>query len=229
MGVTAVSGDDLADSTIYFGVTTWSPWSTPNEVGINVLIDVDGDGKDDYQLFNYDASLYGEFWSGTAYRSRLLDLRTYSGSPQGPLNAVDPVQFDNGLFFSSALVLPVRAGDLGLSAEHARFAFHLYTTSIDSQDTSVVVIDETPTLYYDVARPALRFTLGGDAAPLVRDAPQTQIEVQLDPIAQALTPAAGVLILHHHNAASAQASLVDIDYRWPTNVYLPVIGREPPR
>ncbi len=226
VGVSAMSeGEDLADSTIYFGVTTWSPWSTPNEIGVNVLIDVDGDGEDDYQLFNYDADLYGEFWTGTAYRSRLLDLRTYSGSPEGPLNAVDPVQFDNGLFFSSALVLSVRAGDLGLSAEHGRFAFHLYTTSIDSQDSSVAVIDQTPMLYYDVARPALRFTLAGDAAPLVRDAPQTQIAVQFDPLAQALTPAAGVLILHHHNAAGAQASLVDISYRWPTSVYLPIIGR----
>ena len=78
---------------------------------------------------------------------------------------------------------------------------------------------------YDVLKPALRFAPPADTAPLWRDESATGIAVRLDPEGQASAPAAGVLILHHHNAAADQASLVAVNYRWPANLYLPAIRR----
>jgi hypothetical protein len=217
--------ENVADATIYFGVTTWAPWSTPNEIAINVLIDSDEDGVDDYRLYNFDANVFNGLWFGPSYTGMLQDLRTFEGHTQGPLNGMRPARFDSGIFFRSALVLPLKARDLGLPAGQSRIAFHIETSSIDVDGGAVAVIDRTPTLYFDVRQPALRFSAPGDTAPLWRDEPQTQIQVRLDPDAQARTPAAGVLILHHHNGAAAQASIVTIDYRWPANLYLPLVGR----
>jgi hypothetical protein len=218
-------GQVVSDETIYFGIVTWSPWSTPNEIRINVLIDTDADGTDDFRLYNLDAAAYGGLWFGPAYVSRLQNLDTLESWIQGPLNGVSASRFDANLFFQSALVLPVSAADLGLSAEQSRFAFHVETSSADLAGYGVTMIDRTPVLYYDVQEPALHFTPPADTAPLWRDAPQTRIQIRLDPVGQARTPAAGVLILHHHNAAGDQVSLVNISYRWPANLYLPVIKR----
>ena len=87
------------------------------------------------------------------------------------------------------------------------------------------MIDRTPWMVYDVQRPALHFDLPGSMHPLVRDETQTTIGVRLNPTAQVLTPAAGVLIIHHHNAGDDGASLITIDYRLPVNLYLPIIRR----
>jgi hypothetical protein len=118
VGVAAQWPDDMAAdvdaATIYFGVATWAPWSTPNEIGVSVLIDTDADGVDDYRLFNFDAG--GGLWFGPAYASQLQNLRTFESRMQGPLNGMRPSRFDSGLFFQSALVLPLNAGDLRLSA-----------------------------------------------------------------------------------------------------------------
>ena len=216
---------NVEDVTISFGVAMWEPWSTPNEVRVNVLIDTNLDGVDDYRLYNFDAAIYGGLWFGPSYVSRLQDLYSYASWNQGPLNGGEPTLYDSGLFFRSALVLPVSASDLGLSAGQSHFAFHIETTSIDLASDSVTVIDRTPRLYYDMQTPALHFNLPGDLAPLVRDEAQTRIGVRLDPAGQVRAPAAGVLLLHHHNGAGDQASIVTVDYRLPVNLFLPVVRR----
>lgn len=216
---------DVADNTIYFGVTTWAPWSTPGEIEIDVWIDVDEDGDHDYLLYNTATAELSGFWPGPAYASRLLNLRTYEVTTQEPLNGISPNRYDSALFFQSALVLAVNAGDLGLSAAQSRFAFRITTDSKDVTSGVLQVIDRTPVMTYDVGAPALRFVPPDDTAPLWPDAPSTAIQVTMDPASQARSPAAGVLILHHHNAPTAQASLVSINYRWPVNVHLPVIKR----
>lgn len=227
VGVTAVRNAEkpasVEDSTLYFGIATWAPWSTPGEIEVNILIDSNGDGSDDFRLYNADLGQFGGSWSGGTYVSRLQSLRTFETWIEGPLNVAPAERYDSGLFFGSTLVLPVHSRDLNLTAQQSRIAFHMETDSIDLDSDTVAVVDRTPVLYYDVQQPALQFALPAETAPLVRDRSQTRFEIRLDPAGQLRTPATGVLLLHHHNSPASAASVVDLDYRWPVTVYLPVI------
>ena len=40
------------DSRIYFGISTWANWSTPNEITVSILVDVNHDGRYEYRLVN---------------------------------------------------------------------------------------------------------------------------------------------------------------------------------
>ena len=56
VGVTsdAAMGGEVAspDARVYFGVTMWANWSTPNEIAVNILLDTNNDGKYEYRLAN---------------------------------------------------------------------------------------------------------------------------------------------------------------------------------
>ncbi len=54
VGVTSsysVTGD-LSQTLLYFGLSSYGPWSTPNEVEFQIYIDADRDGTDDFVLVN---------------------------------------------------------------------------------------------------------------------------------------------------------------------------------
>ncbi|MCB0158548.1 MAG: S8 family serine peptidase, partial [Caldilineaceae bacterium] len=48
----------IANHRLYMGLTTYGAWTSPNEVRMDIFIDTDEDGVDDYRLFNADALGY---------------------------------------------------------------------------------------------------------------------------------------------------------------------------
>lgn len=98
-------------------------------------------------------AIYGGLWFGPGYVSRLRPCAPMSHRSRAHFNSSQPALYDSGLFFRSALILPVSAGDLGLTTSQSRFAFYIETTSIDLASSSVRSIDRTPWMYYDVQSP----------------------------------------------------------------------------
>jgi hypothetical protein len=212
------------DSRIYFGVATWASWSTPSEVKINVLLDTDGNGEFDYRLVNGTptAPLFAAGPAGPLV-SELYDISSGQLIAQQPLNGVPPTSFDTNPFFSNVMVLPVKAADIGLGASGGNINFLVQTTSTDTVDSAGEYVDVSPTMHFDPARPALLFSPPNAAAPAYLDQAQTAIEVEAHQAGYPRNPPAGVLILHHHARSDSHTSTVNINYRWPVTVYLPLI------
>ncbi len=142
---------NVAENTIYFGIAMHAPWSTPNEVEIDIFLDVDMDGADDFRVFNANEADYaGGNGVSDAFVSVVEDLRTKVRTIQGPLNVLSPSSYDTHLFFSSAMILAVQARTVGLADGHSHFNYYVRTYSEDLGTTRDDVIDVTPVLSYDL-------------------------------------------------------------------------------
>jgi subtilisin family serine protease len=214
---------------LYFGVTTWADWSTPNEVRVNVLLDTDRDGEYDFRLANGTpiAPVIGAGPVGPLI-AELYDLSTGEAIAQEPLNGVSPAAYDTNAFFNNVMVLPVRIADLGPGAGTGDIAFMLQTTSLDAVAEAGSYIDRSPVLHYNPARPALTFSAPTAAAQTYLDQPRAQVAITAHGVNYPFNPPGGVLVLHHHNERGARAEVILLDYRWPAAAYLPIIGRGAP-
>ena len=78
IGVTSnvASVTDFSDATIYFGIATAADWATLNSLEIGVLIDVDRDGADDYNLFTWNTGGAAGDASTDTFLAALRDLET---------------------------------------------------------------------------------------------------------------------------------------------------------
>ena len=229
VGVTSnypTQGAAVADSTIYFGVATHGAWSSPNEVEFDFYIDVDGDGNDDYRLFNSNREGYAsDYIVSDAFVSVLEELATGEMSVQGPLNGVSPERYDPGLFLSSVMVLPVSAAALGLTNAQPSFNYTVKSFSTDLGYQKEDLVDSTGALFYDVTNAALLLPGGKEGAPLYEDLPGNSIALQLNPAGYAAHPPQGLLLLHHHNAAELKTEVLAVQYSWPFQLFLPIIER----
>jgi hypothetical protein len=222
----AVPTHKLSDSTLFFGLATYAPWSTPSEVAFNIYIDVDRDKTNDYRLYNSDSIGYANASVRTdAFVSVVENLHTGLKTIQGPLNAVAADRNDSGLLFGSVMVLPAHASALGLNGTTGAFSYYVETSSGDISETKDTTVDRTPVLRFDAASPTLDLTGGAFSGVLREDQPGLAIPVRLSVPAYAAAPAAGVLLLHHNNRAGEQAEVVDVHFQWPYQVNMPVIGR----
>jgi hypothetical protein len=225
LGAAAAPGEER----LYFGVTTWGDWTTPNEVRINILLDTDDDPEFDYRLVNGTpiAPVIGAGPVGP-FIAELFDLATGESAGQEPLNGVSPSAYDTNPFFNNGMVLPVRAALLGLGAGGGDVAFVVQTTSSDAVAADGSTVDRSPLLHYNPARPALTFSAPMAAAQAYRDQPGGQIAVTAHGANYPYNPPGGILVLHHHNGRGARAEVIAVDYRWPAAAYLPIIGRGAP-
>ena len=106
--------DDLSDSFLSFGVSSYGPWRTPaSYTEFDVKLDTNGDTVPDAVVYNTRVTTTDDY---DYFLAELVDLR--DGSPtEGEvlddelINGVDG-SFDTNLFNSDSLVLPVWVGAL---------------------------------------------------------------------------------------------------------------------
>jgi hypothetical protein len=214
------------DARMYFGITTWANWSSPNEIAVSIMLDMNNDGIYEYRVANGTPTvpIFGSGPVGPLV-SELYDMATGRVVSQQPLNGVSTALFDSNPFFGNTMILPVKLADLGLNTAGSSFKFYVDTLSADALKSQAGNVDVSPVLTYDPARPALQFSVPNAAAPLYLDRPDTAVEVALDPWAYAINPPAGVLVIHNHNASGAHAEVAGVSYRWPFAGFLPFIGQ----
>jgi subtilisin family serine protease len=141
---------NLATTRIYFGLATYAPWSTPNEVQVRVYIDSNRDGVDDYVLLNTNSgwvsdraptdvffnSLYQIRPDGTFVKPPLSSLWETFQAPGGA-QQLNVAPFNSSVMFQMAILR-----DLGLPADPANaaspkgpppssFCYHVETRSRD--------------------------------------------------------------------------------------------------
>lgn len=171
IGAGSVAGEDgYADGLMWFGIATWGDWATIGNTTIPYVdMDVDGDGRADYEVFVQNIA-------GTDLLEALLvDLRT--GAPV----SIIPANFasgdvDTNVFDSNVLLIPVDPAAIGVTNAATSFPvtyqvgmFSAYTGEdvdasgairYDVADPDVVV---SSPLYVD-ARGTIGYTLGSSAA-----------------------------------------------------------------
>lgn len=194
------AGHGLAETSIWFGIATWADWASPNTATVQVRLDTNRDGTDDYSL---TSSWTGGSTPNDVFSVALCKLST--GACNGYyLNGVDASVRDTALFGTNVMVLPVLPGWLGLTAGASRFSYRVVTAA-----------DSTATLSYDPAHPG--FSFGGTnflgattTQPLYADLSGQVIPVQYNRADYVANASSGLLLLHHFNTAGNRAQVVTV-------------------
>ena len=219
---------DVAGATVVFGVATHAPWMTPNELTINIWVDSDMDGDDDYRIFNTTQdSLVNPNRKSDAFLVGVEEISGDGATGVTALNGLSPDEGDSYLLNTNVMLLPVPASALGLRNGASRFRYRVTTFSNDLGDTDDKQVDGTPSSTFDPAAPALALTgsQAGDNPLTYPDRPGTDIAVRLDPTTFFRDPTAGVLLIHHQNANGERTETIAVSYAWPRQYYLPLAGK----
>jgi subtilisin family serine protease len=187
-------GKGLADSTVFFGVAANTPWSDPLSAPVDILIDVNRDGTNDYEL------TVDELGPGSDLFAAALCKVNTSDCHYAPVNGPMPSLIDTAPYNTDVLVLPVRVTWLGLPSGSSAIRYSLSGTG-------------TPVHTFDVANPGLVFGgtgyLGAPATqPLYQDLDGQTIQIDYRQASYKANAALGVLLLHHHNAAGSRAQVL---------------------
>jgi hypothetical protein len=220
-GGTAATSEPM----LFFGVATYAPWSTPNEVTVEVYLDTNRNGTDDYRLYNTDivrTSSRSQYSDG--FVSVLEELATGQKRVQAPLNNMPANQFDSGLYFSTVMVLPVRLGALKLAPASLTGGIIDYRVETYSADRAGK-IDVTPVLQVQSATPALHIGHNQPTRPFLVALPGESMQATLDLHAYGENVPEGLLLLHHHNRTDRQAQATPMRVVWPSVIGLPMIGK----
>ncbi len=218
----------IADATIYFALATYAPWSTPNEVLFQVLIDRNEDGQPDALLVNSNVERFSTNRSDNdAYVTVFYDLVKGERSLAEPLNGVDMATLDTLPLFSSTMVLGVKAAMLGLSEQNSGFTYRVVTTSNDLFSREDMIVEETAERHFDLRGQPYFFAPGSTGAlveSLSGPAPFA-LQMILDPISFMAAGKPRLLLLHHRGAPDDRAETPDARYTWPHQVHMPLVAR----
>jgi subtilisin family serine protease len=216
----------VQDALLHFGVATHEPWSSPNLVRFDVLMDIDGDGAADFRLFNSSREGYmTDALIGDSFVSVLENLRTGRRVIQLPLNGAGPGDLDTRPFQSRVMVLSVRVTDLGLPTGQNVFSYTIKSYHRALGDGTGDVIDRTPPRQFDLAHPALDVTHGGSHALLIDDRDGAGLSLRLDATGYAQQRPGGLLFFHHHNRVEEQVEVINVHFAWPATLSLPFLAR----
>jgi subtilisin family serine protease len=244
---------NISGTVIFFGLSTYAPWSTPNEVQFRVYFDTNFDGIDDHVLVNRSQS--GPTDTNDAFVSVLYKILpdgslqpTFWMSPWGTFRppTIQP-GFDMAPFNTSVMLQAVLVRFLELQPGQASFRYRLETRARDrSFFTSAV--DRVPELdpaghvqwlQYDINQTAIApinvVTPIIPLRPIFLDVDGGQMTGAVNTAVLSTRPSTRMLVLHLHNQPSAQAEIVDVrssaafvETRLSTSrVFLPVVVRTP--
>jgi uncharacterized repeat protein (TIGR01451 family) len=197
VGVTSDYAGVMAETTVYFAVSTYGPWGSPNELTVEVLVDSDLDGIADRVVLNTDKGRYvGEepndvFLSVTC---ELPDRVVCNEYP--PLNVHGAGLVDTEPFVTNVMVLSAPALALGLFNESARFDWSVRTFNAYGQR-----VDALPPMTFDPKTPCLEFgPSAGWFPPYFDDLAGGTLTFVTNGAACLGSGARGALLIHHHNA-----------------------------
>jgi subtilisin family serine protease len=213
----------VAETLLIFGIATHAEWSTPNEISFKIRFDVNGDGLTDYILRTTSVGAFQRFGATDEFITVLEDLAAGKVRATYFLNIVSAAEYNTAPFNNNVLLMAVKVADLGLADGHTRFNY-IVSSYTRGKTSSEMLIDYSPLLTYDIARPGL--TVHGKSVgevPIYFDLPGTELSVHFDREAFYRNRSKGLLLLHHHNELRHRSEVIAIHYRWP--LYLPEIFR----
>jgi subtilisin family serine protease len=185
-----------ANPVVVFAVNTFKKWSSGFNVEFDIYLDSNGDGVDDYVIFNVDQGLLTTGTRNGVHLAVIANLTT------GALSANYTVWAPTD---SSTMLLPVNASSIGLSAGNPRLSYAVFSFDLTSDAEDAFV----GSARYNAFAPAITT---GD---FVTVAPNATVDVPLtvNSTEWAITPARGVMIVSQDNkSGQPEAKLLGANF-----------------
>jgi uncharacterized repeat protein (TIGR01451 family) len=217
LGITSdyLTQSSASTSTLYFGLSTYGNWTSPQRSRFVVEIDTNQDGVVDGELYN--SSLDGDTFV-SVYRT----VASNTSIVAGRLNEFSPLSIDTRLFNTNMMVLPVDLTMLGFAVNDLDFQYRVKSY------IGGVLVDQVPATGFDsynIASPIYSFNdlTGSSSGPYpkiptwgaLNDAP-IPVDYDLTSVS-AVTP--DILALHHHNGVN-RAELIAVQYVGETDLQI---------
>ncbi|HEX7678269.1 MAG TPA: hypothetical protein VF713_09105, partial [Thermoanaerobaculia bacterium] len=209
VGVTSdykAKSSSIADTIIYFGIASFGAWSSPAEIDYEIGIDVNGDGHDDYLLYNTNGGAFLVQGTKNDVHIAALCPLPFPALPSAScssqyLNGFASSNVDTAVFNTDVVRFPVPASRLGLTAGHSQFSWRVYV--YDPVTGSLA--DSTARLTFDPAHSLNLFA--GLTSGMFFDRANNPLAI--DWTAGDITGnARGILLLHYFNAAGTRAEVI---------------------
>jgi hypothetical protein len=189
-------------------------WTTPSDVQVNIFIDRDRNGTDDFQIINTafadaNGNLFDVFVS-----ARRPAPFTGSLTVDSFLNNISPAGLETVPYNTNMMVIPVNAAALGLTTANAKFNYRITTTSRGFGG----IIDTVTTRTYDAANPGFDVTGGLPGLPIYADLNGASIPVNYNKANLTANGTLGLLLLHHNNAAGDHDQILGLQEPTATTV-----------
>ncbi|KAB8143393.1 S8 family serine peptidase [Chloroflexia bacterium SDU3-3] len=213
VGVSSTYAPDLSidDTKLYFLVSGYGSWDSPNIVDYEIFIDSDNDGFYDYVLYNN--SIKQNTSPTDVFVTSLYDYSVGASSAVGYLNFASGA-IDQAPYHTNAMVLGADAADLGLTDSNSTFTYSVATYSKLTGN----LVDSTPDLVYNPATPGVQFS-GGivEGIPLFVDYQGETIPAVYNRAAYADNDTQGIVLFHMHNAEGNKLEVIDLVEPTPTS------------
>ncbi|HEX6047205.1 MAG TPA: S8 family serine peptidase [Pyrinomonadaceae bacterium] len=199
---------------IFFAVAMHGKWSTPSDVTVNIFIDRDRNGTDDFQIVNTAfADAQGNLFDVFISARRPAPF-TGGLTVDSFINNLSPANLESVVYNTNMMVIPVSASALGLTTANARFNYRITTTSRGFAGT----IDSLTTRTYDAANPGFDVTGGVAGLPLYADLNGGSVPVNYNKANYQANGSLGLLLLHHHNGAGLHDQILSVQEPTATTV-----------
>lgn len=208
----------VPNTTVFFGIAAHKPFTlgSAGDTEFDIYIDTNNSGLTinqsggtvgaEYVLFNWNEGSRTNVGANDVFVSTLANLSTGVTARVGFTNGAN-ANTNTNIFNNNVLVLSVPAASLGLTGASSRINYRV--VSFHREATGVV--DATGVMTYDVATPGLSApAVTYLAAAGASNAPQ----VGYDRARFESAFSRGLLLLHHHNSATAgraEALLAPVD------------------
>src|ERR1700752_2814598 len=203
-----------AATKIYFAIAMHGQWTTPSDVGINIFIDRDRNGTDDFQIVNAaTADAAGNLFDVLVSARRPAPF-TGGLTLDSFLNNIAPSSLNKVVYNTNMMVIPVNAAAIGLTTANAKFNYRIVTTSRGFGGT----IDTLTTRTYDAANPGFDLTGGVGGLPIYADLNGASIPVNYNKANYLANGSQGLLLFHHHNAAGTPDQILSVQEPTATTV-----------
>jgi hypothetical protein len=216
VGVTSdyhTTASSIADTVIYFGIAAFGSWSSPAEIDYEIGIDVNGDGHDDYLLYNTSGGTFLAPGTKNDVHIAALCPLPFPTLPSSScsaqyLNGFAASDADTAVFNTDVIRFPVAASQLGLTAGHSQFTYRVYIYN----PVSGGLTDSTARLTFDPAH-SLNLFANFSSGTFLDNANNS---LSIDWTAGDINAGTrGILLLHHFNADGQRAEVI------PTSTAIP--------
>ncbi|HVT58124.1 MAG TPA: S8 family serine peptidase [Thermoanaerobaculia bacterium] len=196
---------------LFFGLSAWGPWSSPNDVVWNVVIadPTDPTFSNARTVFNSNLGFLTGAGNDDTFGSFVADDEGNVSANFFALNVIDPQFLDTRAFDNNVMFLTAKISDLGLSG--TSFIYFVQTCPNFDPLCGPFSLDVAPpgvaVLNWDSANPGLDW--GGGI--LFADLNGAAIGgMTVNTVNLTTNNSLGALLLHHHNAAGTTAQVVAV-------------------
>jgi hypothetical protein len=180
-------------------------WTTPSDVQVNIFIDRDRNGTDDFQVINTAvADAQGNLFDVLVSARRAAPF-TGALTLDSFINNIAPSGLETVVYNTNMMIIPVTASALGLTTANAKFNYRITTTSRGFGG----IIDTAPTRTYDAANPGFDVTGGFTGVPVYADLNGGSVPVSYNKANYQANGSLGLLLLHHNNGAGLHDQILN--------------------